>query len=49
MAWLQEHWMMLALILSEILPLIPGVEANSIGQLVVNSLKSLLASNPPKA
>lgn len=46
-AFFQAHYLVLALILSEILPLIPGVEANSIGQLVINGLKALLAPKQP--
>lgn len=46
LAWLQTNWMVLALVLEEILPLIPGIEANSIGQLVLASIKQLLANQP---
>lgn len=47
-AWIQAHYLVLALILSEVLPLIPGIEANSIGQLIISGLKQLLASEPQK-
>lgn len=46
LAWLQANYLVLALILSEILPLIPGVQANSIGQLIINGLKSLVGQKP---
>jgi len=46
LAWLQANYLVLALVVSEILPLIPGIQSNSIGQLVINALKSLLAPKP---
>lgn len=45
-AWLQSNYLLLALILSEILPMIPGVQSNSIGQLIINGLKALIAPKP---
>lgn len=48
MVWLQEHYMVLLLILSEVLPMIPGLEANSIGGLVMGLIKQLLADKPAK-
>lgn len=46
MAWITANWPVLLLIVSEVLPLIPGVAANSIGQLVINGIKQILASQP---
>lgn len=48
MAWLQEHYMVLLLILSEVLPMIPGLEANSIGGLILGLIKQLIAEKPAK-
>jgi hypothetical protein len=45
--WLMAHWAVLALILSEALPLIPGIQSNSIGQLLIAGLRSVLAKAPP--
>lgn len=45
-AWLQANYLVLALVLSEVLPYIPGIQSNSIGQLIINGLKSLLAPKP---
>lgn len=47
MVWLSQHYLVVLLIISEILPLIPGIESNSILQLILNGIKQLLASNPP--
>lgn len=46
LAWFQTNWMVLALVVEELLPLIPGVASNSIGQLVIAAIKQLLASEP---
>ena len=43
MEWIVAHWSVLLLIVSEILPLIPGVAANSVGQLIISTLKELVA------
>jgi hypothetical protein len=48
MAWLMDHYLVILLDLSEVLPLIPGLEANSIGQLVLGLIKQLLADKPAK-
>jgi len=48
MDWIVDHWSILLLIVSEILPLIPGIEANSVGQLLVGIVKQLLSVAPPK-
>ena len=45
MAWLTENWSVIAsvlLALSEALALIPGIKSNSVFQLIVNGLKSIL-------
>ena len=39
MDWIVDHWSILMLIVSEILPLIPGIEANSVGQLLIGIVK----------
>ena len=49
MVWLQANWAAVLLIVSEILPLIPGVQSNSLGQLVINGIKQVLASAPAPA
>ena len=49
LAWLTANWMVLALVVEELLPLIPGVASNSIGQLMIAAIKQLLASEPPPA
>lgn len=49
MVWLQENWALVVAVLfgvSEALALIPGIQANSVFQLIFNALKALQA---PKA
>ena len=48
MDWIVDHWSILMLIVSEILPLIPGIEANSVGQLLIGIVKQPLSVAPPK-
>lgn len=48
MAWLLSNYPMVLFILSEVIALIPGIQANSITQLVMQVIKSILAANPPK-
>jgi hypothetical protein len=48
MEWIIEHWSVLLLIISEILALIPGIQANSIGQLIINVVKQLRDMSPIK-
>lgn len=46
LAWVQTYWPILLLLISELLPLIPGVQSNSIWQLLLGGIKQLLASAP---
>lgn len=48
MQWLLDHYLVLLLIISEVLPLIPGLEANSLIQLLLNAIKQVLAEKPAK-
>ncbi len=54
LAWLQENWMGVAaalyVILNEIIALAPNLKSNSIIQLIVNLLKSVVPAPqlPPK-
>jgi hypothetical protein len=48
MDWIVAHWSILMLIVSEILPLIPNIQANSVGQLLIGIVKQLLSVQPPK-
>lgn len=47
-AFLQANWAVVLLVLSEVLPFIPGFEANSVGQLVMGLIKQALAKQPAK-
>lgn len=51
--WLQSNWGMVATVLfgiSEALALIPGIQSNSVFQLIFNFLKSIVGQNqPPQA
>ena len=48
MEWLLDNYPMILFILSEIIALIPGIQANSLTQLVLQIIKNILAANPPK-
>jgi hypothetical protein len=50
MPWIVEHWAVILLVLSEVLPLIPAVQSNSVGQLIIALIKQGLEQlNKPKA
>lgn len=48
-AFLQANYLVILLIISEVLPMIPGVASNSICQLILNGIKQLLSQKPPVA
>lgn len=50
MAWIMANWGMIASVLfgvSEALALVPGIESNSIFQLIFNGLKAIVSPQPP--